>query len=192
MSQDPSAEVAVRELRGNLLVVIINSPPVNALGVVVRRGIVAAIDAADADLAVQAVLIIGTGRNFIAGADIREFGKPPLPPSLPDVCNRIEACSKPVVAAMHGAALGGGLEIALAAHYRLAATDVKLGLPEVLLGLMPSAGGTQRTPRLIGAKAALDLMLSGRHVGAEEAHDLGLVDQLGASNDRLGQAGASE
>jgi len=185
MSQDPSTEVVARELRGNILLVMINNPPVNALGVAVRCGIVAAIDAADADPAVQAVLIMGTGRNFIAGADIREFGKPPLPPSLPDVCNRIEACSKPVVAAIHGAALGGGLEIALAAHYRLAATDAKLGLPEVLLGLMPGAGGTQRTPRLIGAKAALDLMLSGRHMEAEEAHQLGLVDRRGPSNDIL-------
>lgn len=183
MSQNPSTEVVARELQGNVLLVTINNPPVNALGVDVRRGIAAAIDAANADPAVQAVLILGTGRNFIAGADIREFGKPPLPPSLPDVCQQIEACSKPVVAAIHGAALGGGLEIALAAHYRLAAADVKLGLPEVLLGLMPGAGGTQRTPRLIGAKAALDLMLSGRHIGAGEAHQLGLVDRLGAGTD---------
>ncbi len=183
MSQNPSTEVVARELQGNVLLVTINNPPVNALGVDVRRGIAAAIDAANADPAVQAVLILGTGRNFIAGADIREFGKPPLPPSLPDVCQQIEACSKPVVAAIHGAALGGGLEIALAAHYRLAAADVKLGLPEVLLGLMPGAGGSQRTPRLIGAKAALDLMLSGRHIGAGEAHQLGLVDRLGAGTD---------
>ena len=112
-----------------------------------------------ADRAVAAVLIVGAGRSFIAGADIREFGKPPQPPSLPEVCNRIEACSKPVVAAIHGAALGGGLEVALAAHYRLAVAGAKLGLPEVQLGLMPGAGGTQRAPRLIGAKAALDLML---------------------------------
>ena len=185
MSQDPSAEVVTGELRGNILLVTINNPPVNALGVAVRSGIVAAIDAADADPAIQAVLITGAGRNFIAGADIREFGKPPLSPSLSDVCNRIEACSKPVVAVIHGAALGGGLEIALAAHYRLATTDVKLGLPEVLLGLMPGAGGTQRTPRLIGAKAALDLMLSGRHMGANEAQELGLVDRLAKSNDML-------
>lgn len=185
MCQNPSTEVVARELHGNVLLVIINNPPVNALGVDVRRGIAAAISAADADPAVQAVLIIGTGRNFIAGADIREFGKSPLPPSLSDVCSQIEACSKPVVAAIQGAALGGGMEIALAAHYRLAATDVKLGLPEVLLGLMPGAGGTQRTPRLIGAKAALDLMLSGRHMSVDEAHELGLVDQIGSSNDIL-------
>src|SRR5450756_1625274 len=104
MNQDPSTEVVTRELRGNILLVTINNPPVKALGVAVRRGIVAAIDAADADPAIRTVLITRTGRNFIAGADIREFGKPPLPPSLPDVCNRIEACNKPVVAAIHGAA----------------------------------------------------------------------------------------
>ncbi|MDO8654694.1 MAG: 3-hydroxyacyl-CoA dehydrogenase NAD-binding domain-containing protein [Undibacterium sp.] len=180
-------EVVARELRGKILLVTINNPPVNALGVDVRRGILAAINAAETDLAVQTVLIVGAGRNFIAGADIRELGQPPLPPSLPEVCNRIEACSKPVVVAIHGAALGGGLEIALAAHYRLALAGAKLGLPEVQLGLIPGAGGTQRTPRLIGVKAALDLMLSGRHLGAEEACALGLVDRVGNSNDVLAE-----
>ncbi|MDP3841027.1 MAG: 3-hydroxyacyl-CoA dehydrogenase NAD-binding domain-containing protein [Oxalobacteraceae bacterium] len=187
MSPDTPTEVVSRELHGKVLLVTINNPPVNALGVDVRRGILDAIDAADADHDVQSVLIVGAGRNFIAGADIREFGKPPLPPSLPDVCNRIEACSKPVVAAIHGAALGGGLEIALAAHYRLAVAGAKLGLPEVQLGLIPGAGGTQRAPRLIGAKAALDLMLSGRHIGAEEALTLGLVDRLGRSDNILAE-----
>ncbi len=133
------------------------------------------------------MLIVGAGRNFIAGADIREFGKTPLPPALPEVCNRIEACNKPVIAAVHGAALGGGLEVALAAHYRLAVNGVKLGLPEVQLGLMPGAGGTQRAPRLIGAGPALDLMLSGRQVGAEEALALGLVDRIGRSDDTLAE-----
>lgn len=152
-----------------------------------RRGLLAAIEAAETDKAVEAVLIVGAGRNFIAGADIREFGKPPVPPSLPDVCNRIEACAKPVVAAIHGAALGGGLEVALAAHYRLAVDGAKLGLPEVQLGLLPGAGGTQRTPRLIGAPAALDLILSGRHAGAKEALTLGLIDRLGSSGDVLAE-----
>jgi 3-hydroxyacyl-CoA dehydrogenase len=174
-------------LHGNVLVVSIDHPPVNALSVDVRQGLVEAIDAAQADPAVAAVLIVGAGRNFIAGADIREFGKPPLPPLLPTVCNRIEACTKPVVAALHGAALGGGLEIALAAHYRLAVRGAKLGLPEVQLGLLPGAGGTQRTPRLIGAAPALDLMLSGRHVRAEEALSLGLIDRLGGTDDVLGE-----
>ena len=141
-----------RQHRGSVLVVTVDNPPVNALGVDVRRGLAAAIEAAQADTAVAAVLIIGAGRNFIAGADIREFGKPPQPPALPDVCNRIEACSKPVIAAIHGAALGGGLEIALAAHYRLAVAGAKLGLPEVSLGLIPGAGGTQRAPRLMACR----------------------------------------
>ncbi len=167
-----------RAMHGDILVVTIDNPPVNALGVDVRRGLTAAIDAAGADASVKAVLIVGSGKTFIGGADIREFGKPPMAPFLPDVCNGIEACSKPVVAVIHGAALGGGLEIALAAHYRLALPAAKLGLPEVALGLLPGAGGTQRTPRLIGAAAALDLMLSGRHVGAAEAAKLGLVDRV--------------
>ncbi|MEZ0605244.1 3-hydroxyacyl-CoA dehydrogenase NAD-binding domain-containing protein [Paraburkholderia sp. IW21] len=187
MTLNPCADVVTRELRGKVLLVTIDHAPVNALSADVRRGLLAAIDAADTDTAVEAVLIVGAGRNFIAGADIREFGKPPVPPSLPDVCNRIEACAKPVVAAIHGAALGGGLEVALAAHYRLAVEGAKLGLPEVQLGLLPGAGGTQRTPRLIGAQAALDLILSGRHVGAKEALALGLIDRLGSSDDLLAE-----
>ncbi|MCG5074181.1 3-hydroxyacyl-CoA dehydrogenase NAD-binding domain-containing protein [Paraburkholderia tagetis] len=175
------------ELRGKVLLVTVDNPPVNALGVDVRRGLAAAIEHAEANAAVQAVLIVGAGRNFIAGADIREFGKPPQPPALPDVLHRIEACHKPVIVAIHGAALGGGLEVALAAHYRLAVAGAKLGLPEVQLGLLPGAGGTQRTPRLIGAEAALSLMLSGRHVGAQEALKLGLVDRVGASDDILAE-----
>jgi 3-hydroxyacyl-CoA dehydrogenase len=187
MTTPTQASVVSRTLHGNVLVVTIDHPPVNALSVDVRRGIVEAIDAAEADAAVAAVLIVGAGRNFIAGADIREFGKPPLAPLLPTVCNRVEACAKPVVAAIHGAALGGGLEVALAAHYRLAVHGAKLGLPEVQLGLLPGAGGTQRAPRLIGAAAALDLMLSGRHASAEEACSLGLIDRLGATDDVLGE-----
>nr|WP_198984046.1 3-hydroxyacyl-CoA dehydrogenase NAD-binding domain-containing protein [Herbaspirillum sp. ASV7] len=168
---------------GAILVVTIDNAPVNALGVAVRRGILAAIEQGDADTEVRALLLVGAGRNFIGGADIREFGKPPQAPLLTDLCNRIEACSKPVLAAIHGAALGGGLEVALAAHYRLAMADARLGLPEVQLGLLPGAGGTQRAPRLIGAAAALDMMLSGRHLGAPEALALGLVDSLGEGTD---------
>ncbi|PRX30129.1 short chain enoyl-CoA hydratase /3-hydroxyacyl-CoA dehydrogenase [Paraburkholderia sp. BL18I3N2] len=187
MTPNPSADVVTRELRGKVLLVTIDHAPVNALSADVRRGLLAAIEAADADKAVEAVLIVGAGRNFIAGADIREFGKPPVPPSLPDVCNHIEACTKPVVAAIHGAALGGGLEVALAAHYRVAVDGAKLGLPEVQLGLLPGAGGTQRTPRLIGAQAALDLILSGRHASAKEALAFGLIDRLGSSDDILAE-----
>ncbi|WP_225031432.1 3-hydroxyacyl-CoA dehydrogenase NAD-binding domain-containing protein [Paraburkholderia sp. XV] len=175
------------ELRGNVLLVTVDNPPVNALGVDVRRGLVAAIEAAEANPAVRAVLIVGAGRNFIAGADIREFGKPPQMPTLPDVCNRIETCGKPVAVAIHGAALGGGLEIALASHYRIAVAGAKLGLPEVLLGLLPGAGGTQRVPRLIGAEAALSLMLSGKHIGEQEALKIGLVDRVGQSDDVLAE-----
>ncbi len=140
MTLTPSTDVVTRELRGKVLLVTLDHAPVNALSADVRRGQLAAIEAADNDPAVEAVLIVGAGRNFIAGADIREFGKPPLPPALPDVCNRIEACTKPVVAAIHGAALGGGLEVALAAHYRIAVEGAKLGLPEVQLGLLPALG----------------------------------------------------
>ena len=163
---------------GRVLVVSIANPPVNALSAAVRQGLLAAVEAAEADDAVAAVLLVGTGRGFIAGADIREFGKPPVSPSLPEVCNRIEACTKPVVAALHGPALGGGLEIALAAHYRVALADARLGLPEVQLGLMPGSGGTLRAPRLMGVVPAVALMLSGRHIGAKEALATGLVDRL--------------
>ncbi|MGF6408934.1 3-hydroxyacyl-CoA dehydrogenase [Paraburkholderia sp. MM5482-R2] len=176
-----------RQRRGSVLVVTIDHAPVNALNATVRRGLLDAIEAADTDAAVRAVLIVGAGRNFIAGADIREFGKPAVPPSLPDVCNRVEACAKPVIAAIHGAALGGGLEVALSAHYRIAFEGAKLGLPEVQLGLLPGAGGTQRTPRLIGATAALSLILSGRHVGAQEAQGMGLVDRVGVSDHVLAE-----
>ncbi|MDR5794875.1 3-hydroxyacyl-CoA dehydrogenase NAD-binding domain-containing protein [Caballeronia sp. LZ008] len=184
LSSAPETASAVQhELRGSVIVVTIDHAPVNALNAAVRRGLIDAIEAADADASVRAVLIVGAGRNFIAGADIREFGKPAVPPSLPDVCNRIERCEKPVVAAIHGAALGGGLEVALASHYRIAVAGAKLGLPEVQLGLLPGAGGTQRSARLIGAQAALSMMLSGRHIGAEEALRLGLVDRVGQSDD---------
>ena len=182
MNSGANAQVT-RTQHGDILLVTIDNPPVNALGVDVRRGLQEAIEAADADTAVKAVLIVGAGRNFIGGADIREFGKPPMAPALPDVCNRIEASNKPVVAAVNGVALGGGLEVALSAHYRVALPTAKFGLPEVALGLLPGAGGTQRTPRLIGAQAALDLMLTGRHASAKEAEKLGLVDRIVEGSD---------
>lgn len=162
----------------DIATVTIDSPPVNALGQAVRAGLVAAVDAAAADGEVAAIVIRAAGRTFPAGADIREFGKPPTDPWLPEVCNRIEACAKPVIAALHGTALGGGFEIALSAHYRIAAKDARIGLPEVLLGLLPGAGGTQRTPRIAGAGPALDIMLSGTPVPAERALALGLVDEV--------------
>ncbi|QHE84630.1 3-hydroxyacyl-CoA dehydrogenase NAD-binding domain-containing protein [Hydrogenophaga sp. BPS33] len=181
-TETSSAPVHV-SLHEGVQVVRIDNPPVNAIGSAVRQGLLAAMAQADADANVKAVLIVGAGRAFIAGADIREFGQAPVPPSLPEVCQRIEACGKPVVAAIHGAALGGGLEIALSAHYRLALPGAQLGLPEVLLGLLPGSGGTQRTPRLMGVKAATGLMLSGKPLGAQAALAAGLVDQLSQGSD---------
>ncbi|NIF83729.1 3-hydroxyacyl-CoA dehydrogenase [Comamonas sp. Tr-654] len=178
MTAEASTSVVELKQDGDVLLVSVNNPPVNALGAAVRQGLMAAMEQADANAAVKAVVIVGQGKAFIAGADIREFGKPPVQPFLPDVCNRIEACSKPVVAVIHGAALGGGLEIAMSAHYRLALPGAKLGLPEVSLGLVPGAGGTQRAPRLMGVKAATELMLSGQQIGAKAGLAAGLVDKL--------------
>ena len=176
MSAENAVVTTTRE--GRVLVVTINNPPVNALSQAVRQGLADAVAQAQGDDDIKAVLLVGSGKAFIAGADIREFGKPAMPPSLPDVLMQLESSDKLVIAAIHGPALGGGLEVALSCHYRLAVSGAKLGLPEVQLGLLPGAGGTQRTPRLIGVKAALDLMLSGRHAGAEEALAMGLVDQV--------------
>ncbi|SDM72882.1 3-hydroxyacyl-CoA dehydrogenase [Oryzisolibacter propanilivorax] len=178
-----SASAVTTELHAGVLVVRIDNPPVNALGQPVRAGLLAAVEQAAASDAVRAVLLVGAGRAFIAGADIREFGKPPQAPALPEVLNRLELLDKPVIAAIHGPALGGGLEVAMAAHWRLALPGARLGLPEVNLGLLPGAGGTQRAPRLMGALAAAELMLSGRHLGAQAALDAGLVDQLADGDD---------
>jgi 3-hydroxyacyl-CoA dehydrogenase len=164
--------------RGRIAVITVDHAPVNALGRDVRAGLVAAIERFEAEEAEIAV-IHGAGRLFIGGADISEFGKPPQEPFLPDVVNRIEACTKPVVAAIHGAALGGGLEIALGAHYRVAVPGAQLGLPETKLGVIPGAGGTQRTPRLVGAEAAIDMATTGTPVPAAKAVEMGLVDRLG-------------
>ncbi|MGZ0785061.1 3-hydroxyacyl-CoA dehydrogenase NAD-binding domain-containing protein [Pseudomonas saponiphila] len=187
MSCQTAPPIVDSALHGNILVLTLNNPPVNALGVEIRRGLLAAIDSAGDNPAVEAILLVGAGRHFCGGADIREFGKTPQAPTLPEVVQRIEDSSKPVLATIQGVALGGGLEVALAAHYRLATGNARLGLPEVLLGLLPGAGGTQRLPRLIGARAALELMLSGRHLSAEEALGLGLVDRLGDSDDALAE-----
>ncbi|AYD64516.1 3-hydroxyacyl-CoA dehydrogenase [Achromobacter sp. B7] len=185
MTDSSTAGAAHARRDEDILVITLDHPPVNALSADVRRDLSDAIQAGQADTSVRAILLVGAGKNFIAGADIREFGKPPRPPALPDVCNHIEASTKPVVAVLHGAALGGGLEVALAAHYRVALASAKLGLPEVNLGLLPGAGGTQRTPRLIGAAAALDLMLSGKHLSADAALRAGLVDTLADGDDAL-------
>ncbi len=163
---------------GDIAVLSVRNPPVNALSQAVRQGLWDRMDQAEADAGVRAVLIVGEGRAFFAGADIKEFGKPPLEPYLFDLINRIENSPLLVVASMHGVSLGGGLEVALGCHYRLAVPEAKVGLPEVHLGLIPGAGGTQRLPRLTGLEAGLSVMTTGRHVGAAEAHALGIVDAL--------------
>ena len=162
---------------GNVGVITIDNPPVNALSHAVRAGITAALDEALAD-GVEAVVIACAGRTFCAGADITEFGKPPQEPFLPDVVNAIEASPVPVVAALHGTALGGGFEIALGCHYRCAVAGAAVGLPEVKLGLLPGAGGTQRTPRLAGVATAVELMTSGKPMPAPAALEAGLVDRI--------------
>jgi 3-hydroxyacyl-CoA dehydrogenase len=158
-------------------VITIENPPVNALSQPVRQGMRDAIRAAQTDGS-KAVLMLCKGRTFFAGADITEFGKPPAEPSLPDLLDEIEASEKPVVAALHGTALGGGLETALASHYRIALDTGKVGLPEVKLGLLPGAGGTQRVPRLAGLQAALDLIVGGTPISAQRAAEIGLVDKV--------------
>lgn len=164
--------------QGNIGVVTIDSPPVNALGVGVRKGILDCMTAANADDEIKAIVLICAGRTFIAGADISEFGKPPQEPGLIEPLDAIEGATKAVIAAIHGTALGGGLEVALACHYRVAIPSAKLGLPEVLLGLIPGAAGTQRLPRVVGPEQALKMITSGVPIGAAEANERGLVDQV--------------
>jgi 3-hydroxyacyl-CoA dehydrogenase len=165
------------ERRGNVALITIDNPPVNALAHRVREGLLNAIVVADEDPAIAAIVLHGAGRNFIAGADIRELEQPPREPLLNDVLLRLEACSTPVVAALHGMALGGGFETALACHYRCATSDTQLGMPEIKLALLPGAGGTQRLPRAIGVKAALDMMISGEPIDFPRAQALGLIDR---------------
>jgi 3-hydroxyacyl-CoA dehydrogenase len=168
-------------------VITIDNPPVNALGPGVRDGIVEALEKGAADPAVKAMVMMGAGRSFIAGADIRQFGKPRPAPRRP-VYDVLDGASKPVVAAIHGYALGGGLEHALACHYRIAVPSAKVGLPEVLIGILPGGGGTQRLPRLIGPKAAMEMIVSGRHVPADEAKALGIIDEIVPGRDLRAEA----
>ena len=173
-----SGQVASLSIEGDIGVVTLNSPPVNALSQAVRAGILDNVNKAVADPAVKAIVLICEGRTFIAGADITEFGKPRKPPSLPEAQDAIENSPKPVIAAIHGTALGGGFEVALCCHYRVAVPSAKCGLPEVKLGLLPGAGGTQRLPRIVGAERALDMMTSGAHVPAPKCLETGLVDEI--------------
>ena len=170
--------VTTLEKDGDVAVIILNSPPVNALSEIMREGLVAALKQADADATVRAILVMCAGRTFIAGADISEFDKVQTGASLRDVQDAFDAVSKPVVVAMHGTILGGGLETAMCAHYRVAVPSAKMGQPEVALGLVPGAGGTQRLPRLVGVDAALTMVTDGKPISASEALKLGLIDAL--------------
>src|SRR5213596_3879053 len=164
--------------RGRIAVLTINNPPVNALSQHVRQGLRDGVTQAIADAAVGAIVITCAGRTFIAGADITEFGKPPREPGLHEVLDLIESSLKPVVAAVHGTALGGGLEVTLACHYRAGVRTARFGLPEVKLGLLPGAGGTQRLPRVVGVDKALQMIVSGDPIGADAALNHGLIDAI--------------
>jgi 3-hydroxyacyl-CoA dehydrogenase len=172
------SEVVTFTKEGNIGIISVNNPPVNALSNAVRAGLKSAAEKGIADASVAAMVILCEGRTFIAGADIREFGKPPKEPHLPDVIQIIENSPKPVIAAIHGTALGGGLEIALGCHFRIAVPSAKVGQPEVKLGIIPGAGGTQRLPRLIGVQAALDIIVSGNPIAAQKALSMGILDEI--------------
>jgi 3-hydroxyacyl-CoA dehydrogenase len=180
------------ELIGRIAVITVDNPPVNALSIDVRRGLIEEFERALTDSRAAAIVLACAGRTFIAGADIREFGKTPARPSLREVIQRFEASSKPIVAALHGTALGGGLELALGCNYRVAAADARVGFPEIKLGLFPGAGGTQRLPRLAGMEAALRMTLSGEFVAASEARRLGVVDELIPGDLRAGALAFAE
>ncbi len=181
--EPPVSNPVLMEVVDDIAVIAIANPPVNALSHAVRSGLYAAFAEIARRDDVKAVVIYGTDRTFIAGADIREFGKPPQEPFLPDLINRIEACTVPVVAALHGTALGGGLEVALGAHYRVAVPNARFGLPEVTLGILPGAGGTQRLPRLAGVEFALEAITSGRQISADEALKTGVIDRISDTSD---------
>ena len=171
-------DAVLRSTEGRIGILTVNNPPVNALAAAVRNGIKEGVEAFGQDPNIDAIVLIGGGRTFIAGADIREFGKPPSGANLNDVIATMENCPKIVVAALHGTPLGGGLETALGAHYRVSLPTTRVGLPEVHLGILPGAGGTQRLPRLTGAKYALDAIISGRHIPAPEAKSKGIIDAI--------------
>ncbi|MEE8284314.1 MAG: enoyl-CoA hydratase/isomerase family protein, partial [Alphaproteobacteria bacterium] len=177
MTETGGATVRVA-VEDGIAMVTVDNPPVNAISQAIRQGLIDAMDEINGNPSISASIIIGAGRYFMAGADVREFDKPALPPSLPEAISSIESSEKPVVAAIHGVALGGGLEVALGCHYRIIDSGAKLGLPEVTLGIIPGSGGTQRLPRLIGFANALDLVSTGRQAGAGEAAEMGLVDAV--------------
>ena len=168
--------------QGEIGLIKVNNPPVNALCQSVRAGLKESVESLLADDSVKAIVLICEGRTFIAGADITEFAKGMGEPGLVPVIDTMETAAKPIVAAIHGTALGGGLEVALGCHYRIALATAFVGLPEVNLGLLPGAGGTQRLPRLIGAEAALELIVGGGHVPAAQAKALGIIDEIVAGD----------
>ena len=163
---------------GDVAVITIDNPPVNAMKYEVRVGLLDLVSRASHDAAISAVVIVCAGRTFVAGADITEFGKPPRQPTAIAVIEAMEASPKPVIAAVHGTPLGGGLELALGCHFRVATPGTRLGLPEIKLGIIPGAGGTQRLPRLVGMDKAMAMILSGEPIPALEALDAGLVDEI--------------
>ena len=176
------SETVRYETREGVALITVSNPPVNALVQPVRAGIDAALARALADPGVGAIVIRAEGKTFPAGTDVRDFHRDADRPRLGDLCARIEAAPKPVIAAIHGTAVGGGLELAMACHYRLALAGTRLGLPDVMLGVVPAAGGTQRLPRLIGPARALEMLLSGRPVLAKQAEAAGLIDKMVRKN----------
>ncbi|MCZ0960698.1 3-hydroxyacyl-CoA dehydrogenase NAD-binding domain-containing protein [Paracoccus benzoatiresistens] len=168
--------------QGDIAIVTVDNPPVNALSKALRQGLWDAVETLDADPSVRAAVLICAGRTFIAGADVTEFGKPPQEPHLPDLVDRIEGAEKPWIAAIHGSALGGGFEVAMGCRFRVALDSASVGLPEVSLGIVPGASGTVRTPRLAGVEAAVDLVTSGKPVRAAKALSLGLIDAVFAGD----------
>ena len=168
----------VTEIQGEIALIKIDNPPVNAAGHAVRAGLADAVQTLARNDAVRVIALYAAGRTFVAGADIREFGQPPKLPNLPEVCEMLEASPKPVICVLHGTTLGGGLEIALSCQVRVGIAGLRLGLPEVNLGLLPGAGGTQRLPRLVEGTTALTMITSGKPISAEEALGAGLLDDL--------------
>jgi len=176
--RDTDAPAVRVERRGRIALIVVDNPPVNALSQAVRAGLLDAVRALAADDGLDGGVLACAGRTFVSGADVREFGKPPADPPLPEVMAALDACPKPLAAALHGTPLGGGFELALACHHRIAAPDARMGLPETTLGIIPGSGGTQRLPRLVGIEAAAEMAASGRQVGAEEALRLGILDRI--------------
>ncbi|HEY5900316.1 MAG TPA: enoyl-CoA hydratase-related protein, partial [Burkholderiales bacterium] len=177
--------VAPYSVRDGIAVITLNNPPINGLGNALRAGVLQGLQRAESDSAVKAAVIIGAGKAFSGGADIREFGKPREKPDLPDVNDFQDAMKKPLVAAIAGFALGGGLELALGCHYRIATPRAQLGLPEVKLGILPGSGGTQRLPRIVPVSKAIQMMTTGTFISSEEALELGLVDEIVQGGDLL-------